>query len=173
VKEVHPVDVQEGDSGQITEGFGDTVVFGVDDQGSLAHGVSSVSDLADTGPHLAGFLGFLNIIVSSDGLHQSDSLLGLGEALDAIFDDTGNLRDLVDLVSTGHEEGGEGRRSNSRADGITPHLPVYTSVPFPPRLGGGEHTSRSTHVTVSSLSGPVGTTTSDSRNTGDSATSSP
>ena len=52
VKEVHPVDVQEGNSGQITEGFGDTVVFGVDDQGSLAHGVSSVSDLADTSPDL-------------------------------------------------------------------------------------------------------------------------
>ena len=80
---------------------------------------------------------------------------------------------LVNLVSTGHQEGGQSRGSNSWADGITSHLSVDTSVPFPPGLGRSEHTSGPTHVTVSSLSGSVGSTTTDTRDTSNSTASTP
>ena len=76
-------------------------------------------------------------------------------------------------MSSGHEKSGQSRSSYSRADSIPSHLPVYTSVPFPEGLGGGEHASTPAHVTVSSLTGPVGTTSSDTRNTSYSTTGTP
>ena len=136
MKEVQSANVQEGYSGQVPEGLGDTVVLLVDDEGSLPHGVTSVPDFANTGsdlrvlrfvyeivqfsqlivrimeapisenkcnfkkfynqilPYLPGFFGFLDIVVSSDGLHESDGLLRLGERFDSSFDNTwyfGNL----------------------------------------------------------------------------------
>jgi len=95
VEEVQTGDVQQGDTGQVPERLGDAVVLLVDDEGSLPHGVTPVSDFADAGPHLSGLLGFLYIIVSSNSLHQSDSLLGLGEGFNSSFDDTGYLGNLV------------------------------------------------------------------------------
>lgn len=47
---------------------------------------------------------------------------------------------------------------------------VDLDVPLAPDLGGSEHATRSAHVTESSLTGTVSTTTRDTRNTGDSAT---
>lgn len=41
-------------------------------------------------------------------------------------------------------------------------------VPLPPDLGGSEHATRAALVTEGSLTGTVGTTTRDTRNTGDS-----
>merc|ERR1712038_2148942 len=107
------------------EGSGDAIVISVDNKGSLPHNMSPVPDLADTSPHLAGFLGLLDIIVSPDGLHQSDSLFGLGEVLDTSLNNTGNLVDLLNFVSSCHQEAGESRGSNCRADGILPHFPIY------------------------------------------------
>ena len=80
---------------------------------------------------------------------------------------------LVDFVSSSHEKSGESRCSYSRADSIPPHLPVDTSVPLSPGFSGGEHAATPTHVTVGSLTGPVGTATSDTRDTSYSSASTP
>jgi hypothetical protein len=46
-------------------------------------------------------------------------------------------------------------------------------VPLSPGLGRGEHSTTSAHVSESSLSGSLGTTTSNSRDSGNSSSSSP
>ena len=80
---------------------------------------------------------------------------------------------LVDFVSSSHEKSGKSRCSDGRADSIPPHFPVDTSVPLSPGLGRSEHAATPTHVTVGSLTGPVSTATSDTRNTSYSSASSP
>ena len=50
---------------------------------------------------------------------------------------------------------------------------THLDVPLPESLGRGEHSSSSAHVSESSLSGPGGTATSDTGNTGDSSSSTP
>ena len=52
MEEIHSAHVQEGDSWEIPESFGDSVVFFVDHERSFPHGVTPVPDLADTGPDL-------------------------------------------------------------------------------------------------------------------------
>lgn len=47
---------------------------------------------------------------------------------------------------------------------------VDLDVPLSPDLGGREHAAGSTHVTESGLTGAVGTTTGDTRNTCNSTT---
>jgi len=173
MENVQSADVEKGNSGEVPECSGDAVVISVDNERSLPHDMSPVPDLANTSPHLAGFLCLLDIIVSSDGLHQSNSLFGFREVLNSSLNNTWNLVDLLNFVSSCHEEAGDSGCSDSRADGILPHLPVYPPVPLPPCLGGSKHASRSAHVTVSSLSGPVGTATSDSRDSSNSSSGSP
>ena len=80
---------------------------------------------------------------------------------------------LVNFVSSSHEKSGKSRCSDSRADSIPPHFPVNTSVPLSPGLGRSEHAATPTHVTVGSLTGPVSTATSDTRNTSYSSASTP
>ena len=45
---------------------------------------------------------------------------------------------------------------------------VDLDVPLAPDLGGSEHATRTAHVTESSLTSTVGTTTRDTRDTGNS-----
>ena len=52
VEKIKAGDTEKSYSRQISEGFGDTVVLFVDDKGSLTHGVTSVSDFANTGTDL-------------------------------------------------------------------------------------------------------------------------
>ena len=83
------------------------------------------------------------------------------------------MANLVYFVSSSHDESRQSRRSHGRADSVSPHLPVDSSVPLPPCLGGGEHAAAPAHVTVCTLTGSVGTSSSNSRNTGHSSASSP
>ena len=103
---------------------------------------------------------------------EGDSLLGLLESLDLVGDNEGNFADTRDHVSLGHDEGGHSGGGNSGADGVPLLGNVDLPVPPPPGLGGSEHTSTPAHVTESSLTGPVGSATTDTGNTGNSTSSS-
>ena len=52
VEKIKTGDTEKSYSGQISKSFADAVVLFVDDKGSLAHGVTSVSDFANTGTDL-------------------------------------------------------------------------------------------------------------------------
>lgn len=72
------------------------------------------------------------------------------------------------LDQSGHAGGGD--RGH---DGETLLVHIDATVPTAPGLGRGEHASTTAHVAERSLAGTVGTTSTDTRNTGDGTTSSP
>ncbi|MCP5810083.1 hypothetical protein NL321_28465, partial [Klebsiella pneumoniae] len=53
--------------------------------------------------------------------------------------------------------------SNGCRQSRSPLSEVDATMPTPPGLRGGEHTSTTTHVTEGTLTGPMGTTTTDTR----------
>jgi len=76
-------------------------------------------------------------------------------------------------VSTGHDEGRDGGGSEGRGNSVSLLVDIDLSVPSSPGAGGGEHSSTTAHVTESSLSSTVCSTTGDSGNTSHSSTSTP
>lgn len=76
-------------------------------------------------------------------------------------------------MTAGQEEGGDGGGSEG-GDGSKPLLTqVDLLVPLSPDLGRGEHASRAAHVTKCGLTSTVSSTSRDTRDTGNSATSTP
>jgi hypothetical protein len=173
LEKVKTGDISELHTGEVAEGLGDTVVVLVDDEGTFALDVTTVTALTNTTTELLGVLGLKDIIIGSDRLEQTDGLLGLLKGLSVVGDNEGDLRDIGDLVTTGHHKSGEGRGSQSRSHGITLLVGVDLPVPLSPDLVRGEHTTTTAHVSEGGLTSGRGTTTRDTGDTGDSATSTP
>jgi len=173
LKEVEAGDAAELDSGEVAEGLLNTVVGLVDNKGSTTKGVTPVTGLTLSGADLLRVSGLLDI---SEGTDTGKDVLGgrgLLGGLNGVVNDKRNLGHIIDLVSTCHHEGRDGRGSKSGGNSITPLGSVDLAMPLPPRLGGSEHASTTTHVTEGTLSGPGGTSSSDTGDTGDGASSSP
>ena len=173
VEEVEGAHGGELNTGDVPEGPGDTLVLLVNNQGTTPLGEATVPELALTGPQLLGPLDLLDVTEGVDALEDGNSLLGLGNALSSIVDDQGDLSNLLDAVSAGHNEGGEGGGSQGRDDSEAALVLVDLAVPLAPGLGGGEHATLAAHVSESGLSGTVGSSSRDTGNTGDGATSTP
>jgi len=174
LKEVQSADSSKFNSRQISEGFGERGVLVVDNQRSLSLDVSSVSHLSFSSSDFLGFLDLLNISESIDGFEERDSLGGFVDILDGlVVDNQGDFWDQFDLVSSGQNQSGDGGSGESRSESVSLLSNRDLLVPFSPGLGGGKHSSSSTHVSESSLAGSVSTSSSNTRNTGNSSTSSP
>ena len=76
-------------------------------------------------------------------------------------------------LTFGHDESRDTGGGDGRDHGVPLLLDRYLPVPPAVDLGGGEHVTSATHVTESTLAGPVGTATADTRNTGHSTTGTP
>jgi len=151
LEEVEPSNVNELDSGDVSESLDDSVVLVVDDQGSSSHSVPSSSHLSLSSSDLPGVGDLDDVGVSLGSLEESDGLLGLGVGLGGVGDDEGDLLDLLDSVSSSENERGEGRGGESRNDGESLLVLVDLDVPLPPDLGGSEHSSTSAHVSEGGL----------------------
>lgn len=173
LEEVEAVDVAELDAGEVAEGLLDTVVVGVDDQRTTTEGVAAVAHLALAGTDLLGIGGLLDI---GEGTNRGEDVLGgrgLLGGLNGVVEDKGDLGDLVDAVSTGHDEGGDSGGGEGRGDGVTLLGGVDLLMPLAPGLGGVEHTSTAAHVAEGTLSGAGGTATADTGDTGDGTAGTP
>lgn len=173
VEEVQGADGAELNTGDVPEGLGDTLVLLVNEEGTTPLGEATVPELSLSSPQLLGPLNLLDIAKSVDALEDGNSLLGLGDALNGVVDDEGDLSNPLDAVSAGHDEGGEGGGSEGRHNGETTLVLVDLPVPLAPGLGGGEHATLAAHVSEGGLSGTVGSSTGDTGNTGDGATGTP
>ncbi len=144
----------------------------VDNQRTAALAEAAVTQLTLTSTELAGLLDLDEVITSTKGLEEGNGGLGLGEsrAEGLGLDNEGNLGDLGDAVATGEQEGGDGRGSQSRGGSEALLVQVDLHMPLAPDLGGSEHATGTALVTEGSLTSTVGTTTRDTRNTGDSTT---
>lgn len=145
----------------------------VDNQRTAALAEAAVTQLTLTSTELAGLLDLDEVITSTKGLEEGNGGLGLGQGstLEGLgLNNEGNLGDLGDTVATGEEEGGDGGSSQSRGGSEALLVQVELLVPLAPDLGGSEHATGTALVTEGSLTSTVGTTTRDTRNTGDSTT---
>lgn len=194
LEEVQGVDIGCLNTGQVAETLDElsAVNLGVvDDQRTTTLAVATASELTLTGTELLGALGLQDILAGTDGSQDLESSggLGSGRALeDGGVDDQGNLGNFRDGVTTSEEEGGDSGSSNGRGSSESPgfllailfltDLSSFHSllalvglhVPLAPDLGRGKHATGSAHVTESSLTSTVCTTTGDTRNTGNGTT---
>jgi len=173
IKEVEAVDGGKLYTGEVAEGLLDGSLLLVHNEGSTAHGESAVTHLTLSSADLLGVLGVIDIVGSTKSLEKLVGILGLGNVLDVAGDDEGELRDVVNLVSTSHHKGGESGGSKGRSNGMTTLSSVDLSVPSSPGLGGGEHATLSAHVTEGGLSGAGCSSSRNTRNTSNGTTSTP
>jgi len=174
VEEVQLVDVGNTDTGQISESTVDFEVLGSNNnEGTSLNLLGSVPQASLASVSL-DILATLNIRIGMELLQESQGVLGLVEGLENVGGhNQGNLRDVGDLVSAGHHEGGDGSGGNSGGNGIPPLVDVHLAVPSSPGTGGGEHTSSTAHVSEGSLACTVCTSTRDTWNTCHGSTSTP
>jgi hypothetical protein len=136
--------------------------------------VTSVSHLSLTSTNGVGVLDLLDVLEGVDSLEELDGLLGLDDSVESgLVDNQGDLGDLLDAVTTGHNKRSQSRGSQSRADGVSALVLVDLSVPSSPNLGRGEHATTTAHVSEGTLAGAGSTTTRNTRNTGNSTTGTP
>jgi hypothetical protein len=179
LEEVKSGDGRGLDTSDVAESSDELLAVGlgvVDDKRATSLAVTSATELALTSTELLGVLDLLNIGTSANSLQEAESSSGLGNGStleDGGVDNQRNLRDGVDLVATGLEQGNGSGGSESRDDGVSLLALVDLDVPLAPDLGRGEHATGTTHVTEGSLTSAVSTTTRDTGDTGDSTTSSP
>merc|ERR1719348_2264071 len=160
-------------SRDVPECLGQTLILVVDDKRSSLLDVTSVSQLTLAGSHTSGGVHLGNIIPGLVTSEEHDSLLGLLKSLDLVGHNKRNLADAIDDVTLGHDQSGDPSGGNGGAHGVPLLGDIDLPVPPSPGLGGGEHTTSTAHVAESSLAGPVGTSSPDSGNSGNSSASSP
>lgn len=151
LEKVESPDVGELNTGQVPEGFDDTVVLGVDNERATTLTVSAPPELSLTSTELARVGDLDDVTVSLDGLQESDGLFCFLVGLDGGRDNEGNLGDFLDTVTAGKDEGGECRGGKRRDNGEAALVLVDLDVPFAPDLGGSEHATATAHVTERSL----------------------
>ncbi len=83
------------------------------------------------------------------------------------------LRASISFLTFWHNKCWDSCCSDGRADCITFLIDIDTSVPATPGLCGSEHTSSTAHVSERTLAGPVGSTSTHTRDTCHGTTSSP
>jgi hypothetical protein len=179
LEKVEGVDGRGLNTGQVAESTDEllAILIGVvDNKRTTALPVAAAPKLTLTGADLPGLLDLLDVSASTNGLEQSKSSGGLSDGSageSGRGDDEGNFRDGGDVVTTGKEKSSAGRRSEGRGGRKALLVQVDLLVPLPPDLGRSEHATGAAHVTESSLTSTVSTTTRDTRNTGDGTTGTP
>jgi len=104
---------------------------------------------------------------------QSYSLFRLLKGFYLVVDDQRDFRDLLDLVTLGHDQGGYAGGGDGAAEGISLLIGVDAVMPSAPSLGRSEHPTPAAHVTERTLTGSVRSAASDPGNPGDGSSGSP
>jgi len=173
-QEVKSSDGAELDSRNVSEGSSHGSRLGVDNEGTSSSSPSAISGLSLSLSLNSVISDLLAVLVGLQVLEDGNGSLGLGDGVNnRVVNDEGNLGNLRDSVSSSHDKSGDGRSSDSRGEGKSSLLDIDSSVPSSPNSGGGKHSSLSAHVSKSSLSGSRGTSSRNSRNTGNGSSSSP
>jgi hypothetical protein len=173
LQKVEAADIANFNTGEIAESLDDAVILSIDNEGTTTLTVTSVPHFTFTGAKFprVGDLG--NIGVGVEALEESNSFLGLLEGLGGATDNERNFLNLLNAMSTGEDKRGKSRSGKSRNNSETALVLVDLDVPFPPSLSGSEHTTTTAHVTESSLSRTVGTSSTYTGNTGNSTPGTP
>ena len=163
-KEVQAIHVGGLHTGDVPHGLADAVVLVVDHQRAQAADIAAVARLALAGTDLLGVHDLLQLISASQLLEGLDGCLGLGQGLEAIGDDQGQLCHLADAVSAGHDQRRQAAGSQGHGHGVALLGHVHAAVPAAPDAGWVEHATSACLVAEGGLASAVGSTT---RGTGD------
>ena len=173
-EEVESVDVGDLNSGDVPDGLPE--VFGTvagDDEGSESGLVSPVPELALSGSQCLGGNDSFHIVVSAKSSQQLNGLLSLLDAANLVLQNQGNLRNILDSVTTGEHKSGHGGGGERRGQSVSPLLEIDFPVPSPPGLEWVGHTTLSGLVTEGTLSGSVSSGSADSGNSGHGTSGTP
>jgi len=174
LQEVQVLNIADFNTRNVSECLDEWSLFGINNEWSSSLNVSSVSHLSNTNSDLAGILNSFNVIKSAESLQDGNGFGGLVQSLDGlIVNNKRDFRDRIDLVSSSHNKSRESRSSKGRGNGNSLLVDVDLSVPSSPDLSRCEHSSSTAHVTESSLSSSVGSSSRNSWNTRHSSSSTP
>ena len=174
LQKVQPLDVGDLDAGDVTEGLNGLRTFGsVHHKWSPARDVAAVTHFSLAGTNAAAVFSLFGVRECSDLLEDFDRFFCLLDSFGGVADDKGELRDRLDAVAAGEDEGRNGGGSNGGDDGVA--LLVHVDLPMPaaPDLGRGEHASAAAHVSKGSLAGAVGSAAGNTGDTGDGSAGTP
>jgi hypothetical protein len=174
LKEIQSADVEGLHTGDVSDGTEQRdVVTLVDNKGSTSTAITSVTELAQTSSDSDSVDDLSNVGIGTNVLEELNGLLCALDTLDLVVNDERELGDLIHTMTAGLHQGQNSGGSESRSGGV-PLLPdVDLAVPSPPDLDRSEHATLPAHVSKGSLTTTMGSTTTNTRNTGDGSTSSP
>jgi hypothetical protein len=173
LEQVQSPDVDKLDARQVTECLNNATVLVIYNKWSTALAVSAATHLALSSTEFTGVGDLDNVGVSADTLQKGNSLLGLLKGLGGRSDDERNLGNFLNAMSTSEDERRKSRSGESGDSSEAALVLVNLDMPLAPSFSGGKHAATTTHVSEGSLARAVGSSTTDTRNTGDSTTSTP
>jgi hypothetical protein len=173
LEKVESLNVENVNSGNVTEGTSALSILTVNDDGAKLLLVLPVAHFSFASTSTLGSINLLNISPNVRAAKERDGLLGLAEGLDLVGNNERDLGDLVDDVPTSLEKSWDSGGGDGGADSVTLLGYVDTTMPAAEDLQGSEHVSSTAHVSESSLSGTVGSSSTNTRNTGNGTSSSP
>jgi len=171
---VKSVDVSDFNTGEVSNSSEEGDVFvAVNKEGTSSKSVSLVSELTLTRSDVLGVGNSFNIIVGTESLQESNGILSLFDTFELVIDNQRKHGDVLDSVTSGTNKGSDSGSSKSSSDGVSLLLDVNLSVESSPGLQRSEHTTLSDGVGEGTLSGSVGTGTTNSGNSGNGTTGTP
>jgi len=102
--DVEAVDVSALSSRDVTDGTGKTVILVVDDEDTLALDIATVAHFPGTCADFARVGRAAHISGCLELAEELDGILGLLDLFSFVRNDKRNLRNVVDLVTTSHNE---------------------------------------------------------------------
>jgi len=158
LQNVESVDVANINTGDVSSGLGNVVIIiAINEEGTLSHDISRVSVFANTGSDFLGGSDLVEIIRDTELIEDLEEIGGL--LLVEAIDNHGELSNILDRVSTGHNERSASGSSKGRGNSVSSLGDVALGMDLSPDLEGSKHTGLSSHVTEGSLtrSGSTGT----------------
>lgn len=172
LEEVKSVDVDEVDAGEVSGGSLDRLVLlTVDDQGAASEDIAGVSHLALADSNSLGVSGSLEVLRGAEVLKRGQE--GLGGVNVEVVNNEGELGGTEDAVASGENQGSHGGGSDGGSNSVSLLVGVDLSVPSSVGLEGSEHSTLAALVAEGTLARAGSAGAANTRNTGDSATSSP
>ena len=145
----------------------------VDNKRTTFLNTSAIPHLAFACPKALRLVYLFDVGPGFDLLQEDMGFLGLVVRLDLVGHNQGDFRNLFNTMSLSHHKG----RNSSGSNGGTHSIPLLGNInlamPTAVDLGRGKHMSATAHVSESTLAGAVSTTTTNTRDSGNSSTSSP
>lgn len=145
----------------------------VDDERSPLLDALPVPHFSLSGPKSLGFVNLFNIRPGLDPLQENMGILSLVVGLDLVTDNQRKFRNFIDSVTLGHNKSWDSSSGNGRDHSVTLLGHINLAVPTAVDFSGGEHVTTTAHVTESTLTGAVSTTTTDTWDTSNSTTGTP